>query len=677
MVFARDPSSGQLTFIESQRNGVGGVAGLGDAREVVLSPDGQHVYVASAGDNALVVFARDVLSGRLSFVQVQRVVASPDSGPLGVAISPDGAYVYAAGVGTNAVAVFARDRTTGMLTPIEVVPTGVPPVALELQYNPGGVRLSPDGAHVYAVGLTDNAVTAFGRDAATGMLTRLASWQNGVGGVEGLNGAFALALSPDGTSVYVASAAGFSLAVFARNAGSGSLTFVQALVDGRDGVHGLAGTRGVTVSPDGAHVYATGMNDKSIVLFSRDLNTGRLTFVEERRDVVQNWIGMGEVIGAGAISPDGAHLYVASHSYNALLVFSTNEGGMASIVHCPGDCNEDGQVTVDELVTGVNIALGTAPLSACEMFDLDGAGGATVDELVRGVNSALNGCVDPLTPGDHRRALAFGGAQRIYDLHIPPGYDGYTPVPLVVDFHGAWHTPTFQAGASGLRAEADQDGFIVAYPLGVYGNRQNPEAETAYGPSFNAGAACCLGAQIANTDDVGFTRRMVQAIAAEATIDLARVYATGWSNGAFLSHRLACEAADVFAAAAPVAGRIGLVPTSLCQPSRPIALIEFAGLHDPNVPYAGAGNFISAAASFAYWHGVNGCGSGPPDAHVDVGASFCDTYAHCNAGVQVQLCSVNARQNFWGAGHCTYLNPDIAVADAAWKFLSQFRLPAP
>ena len=56
-----------------------------------------------------------------------------------------------------------------------------------------------------------------------------------------------------------------------------------------------------------------------------------------------------------------------------------------------GDCNGDGAVTVDELVTGVNIALGTTPLSACAAFDRNGDGQVTVDELIEAVNNALAG----------------------------------------------------------------------------------------------------------------------------------------------------------------------------------------------------------------------------------------------------------------------------------------------
>jgi poly(3-hydroxybutyrate) depolymerase/6-phosphogluconolactonase (cycloisomerase 2 family) len=674
-VFARDPSSGRLSFVEMQHNGIAGVDGLGDAREVVVSPDGVHVYVASAGDSALVVFARDAATGRLTFVQVQRdglPGAGPDYGPVGLAVSPDGAHVYAAGVGDNDVAVLARDGASGTLAPIDVAPIGLPvwpATGAYVRWNPGGVRLSPDGAYVYAVGRNDSAVTAFRRDPATGELTRIGSWKDRVDGVQGLGGAFTLTLSPDGANVYVASAAASALAAFARNPDTGELTFLQVVRDGVDWVRGLAGARDVVVSPDGAHVYATGLIGKSVVLFVRDRDTGRLTYVESRRDVVAKWIGMGEVL-AFAISPDGKHLYVPSRSYNALLVFSTDEGGMAPILRCIGDCDGSTQVSVDEVLTGVNIALESAPLSACEMFDYDGNRAVTVDEIVRGVNSVLAGCVDPLIPGDHRRTLVFGGTQRIYDLHIPPNYDSSRLVPLVVDFHGLTSNPTIQAGASGFRELADAEGFVVAYPLGLFGNRVMPEGETGPGPSFNAGPLCCGGAALAGTDDVGFARAIVQAVAAEAKIDRTRVYATGLSNGASMSARLACEAADVFAAVAPVVSVISLVPMSQCQPSRPISVIGFGGLHDPLNPYE------SFAASFAYWRDVNGCGNGLPDERIDLGTSYCETYHTCNVGVRVELCSVNASQTSYVPGHVPYFNPDIDVARTAWEFLSQFSLPA-
>jgi polyhydroxybutyrate depolymerase len=199
----------------------------------------------------------------------------------------------------------------------------------------------------------------------------------------------------------------------------------------------------------------------------------------------------------------------------------------------------------------------------------------------------------------------------------------------------------------------------------LFGQPEAPEVDTPDGPSFNA-VGCCGGAAAHGIDDVGFARAIVQAIAAEANVDRARVYATGHSNGGNMASQLSCKAADLFAGVAPVAGFI----LGVCKPSRPIAVIAFAGLHDPKTPYA------FSTVSFAQWRDVDGCGSGSPDAHVDVGTSFCDIYEHCNAGVQVELCSVNADQSSVGAGHTTYLNSDIDIPQAAWEFLSRFRLPA-
>jgi len=676
VVFDRAPATGQLRFVETHRNGAHGVDGLGDAREVVVSPEGTHVYVAAAGDSALVVFARDVTNGRLTVAQVQREGLpgeGPDYGPVGLALSPDGGSVYAAGVSQNAVGVFDRDVVSGMLTPIEVAEIGLSSQSLYVGGNPGAVRVSPDGAHVYAAGRNDAAVTAFRREPASGQLTKIGSWRDGVDGVQGLAGAFSLGLSPDGRTLYAAGSAVHSLAVFARDPLDGELAFVEVLNDPPGGLQVLTGTRGVAVSPNGQHVYATGMNAKAVGLFSRDPDSGRLTFAEARRDVVPGWIGMGELHGF-ALSGDGRHLYLPSRSRNALLVFSTDEGGMAPTVHCVGDCDASGEVTVDELVRGVNIALGTAALSLCEMFDHDGSRAVTVDELVSAVNRALAGCVDPLTPGDHRRTLLVAGENRIYGVHVPLGYDGRTALPLVVEFHGFQNNPTRIAGLSGLRTVADEEGFLVAWPLGSFGKNGAPEAETANGPSFNAGWVCGR-APLSKVDDVGFTRALVEAVATEAHIDRRRIYATGLSCGAAMTYRVACEAADVFAAVAPVAGRLALLPFSRCQPSRPIAVIEFAGLNDPLNPYGGSGLGQSAAESLAFWRDADGCAGSTPDDRVEFGTSFCETYNQCVAGVQVELCSVAASQVSYVPGHILYLNPDIDIARRAWRFLSEFRLP--
>jgi len=81
---------------------------------------------------------------------------------------------------------------------------------------------------------------------------------------------------------------------------------------------------------------------------------------------------------------------------------------------CLGDCDGDGEVAVNELVLGVNIALGMEEVSACSGFDGDGSGEVTVDELVTAVNNALSGCV-PQNIHASTAALAgpFGSAPEV------------------------------------------------------------------------------------------------------------------------------------------------------------------------------------------------------------------------------------------------------------------------
>jgi polyhydroxybutyrate depolymerase len=261
-----------------------------------------------------------------------------------------------------------------------------------------------------------------------------------------------------------------------------------------------------------------------------------------------------------------------------------------------------------------------------------------------------------LAPGINARTMVFDSQTREYDISVPPSYDGSVPLPLVVDMHGFGSNKNQQRILSGFQQRSDAEGFLVAYPQGLFN-------------SWNAGV-CCGQAQAQSIDDVGFLRAMVDAIAAEANVDPLRVYATGLSNGGAMTQRLACEAADLFAAAAPMAFPIPFVPLSTCQPSRPIAVLMFMGLTDQLVSYA------SAAPSFQYWRDFDGCVGGSPDETVVTGDSFCETYTQCSDGVEAGLCSILSISPAPFEGHILYINNDLNLSVVAWNFLSRFQLPA-
>ena len=263
-----------------------------------------------------------------------------------------------------------------------------------------------------------------------------------------------------------------------------------------------------------------------------------------------------------------------------------------------------------------------------------------------------------LTPGDSTITIEFGGRTRTFDVHVPPGYSGRFPVSLVLDLHGFTSNSRQQAAISGFREKSNEVGFIVVYPQGV-------------SSSWNA-FGCCGTADLLSIDDVGFLRAVVNRIGSIGHINHSRVYITGLSNGGFMSHRMACEAADVFAAAAPVSAPLNLDDIDECRPVRPITVNHFHGLRDTTVPYEGGGilDFQSAQSSLGFWKQIDDC-TGSPTLLALGGSSRCETFSSCRAGVKPGLCSLDGT-------HVLYAQSILSIADYAWdSVFSQHFLELP
>ncbi len=138
-------------------------------------------------------------------------------------------------------------------------------------------------------------------------------------GVDGLSGANSVAVSPDGAHVYVASRGDSAVAVFSRNATSGALSFVDALFETDPGVDGLWGARALVVNPNGGYVYVASQFDDGLACLSRDPVSGALAFVDVIRDIDPGVDGLATANGL-AISPGGGHLYVTGYDDDALAV---------------------------------------------------------------------------------------------------------------------------------------------------------------------------------------------------------------------------------------------------------------------------------------------------------------------------------------------------------------------
>lgn len=322
----KQTGAGGLTYVESHFDdgGGGSIDGLADAKRLKVSPDGKSVYVPTTGDDALVVFSRNSTTGALTYVETHKDGAGGVNGLNGayeVTISDDNKHVYVAGSSDDAVAVFSRNTTTGALTFVEVHLDGVSGV--DGLNGARSVIVSADGAHVYVASSLDDAIAIFTRNSTTGALTYSTLVKDGSGGVDGLNGAYGVSRSPDGKHVYAVGSSDDAVAVFTRDAGTGLLTYVESHKDDSQTggtVSYLNAARAIATSNDGSYVFAVSSSDDGLVIFDRNSTTGALTLNEEHKDGLS---GIDGLDGARMVAATGddVSVYAGSSSDDAIAVF--------------------------------------------------------------------------------------------------------------------------------------------------------------------------------------------------------------------------------------------------------------------------------------------------------------------------------------------------------------------
>jgi len=164
-------------------------------------------------------------------------------------------------------------------------------------------------------------------------------------------------------------------------------------------------------------------------------------------------------------------------------------------------------------------------------------------------------------------SITHDGIERDYILYVPEIYDGSTAVPLVLNFHGFGSGASQQMFYGDFRDIADTEGFLLVHPEGT----------TLIGNQFwNVG----FPGLSSTIDDVGFTEALIDELATLYTIDLDRVYATGMSNGGFMSFLLACQLSEKIAAVASVTGSMTQDTFDDCNAQLPTPVLQIHGTED-------------------------------------------------------------------------------------------------
>lgn len=303
------------------------------------------------------------------------------------------------------------------------------------------------------------------------------------------------------------------------------------------------------------------------------------------------------------------------------------------------------------LVFGCVLSLALFP--ACgpmEEAELEVEVGSEGDDDLASSSLGLSssGCGSGVGPGTYDTTIVSSGVTRSYRIVVPPGYRSTTPSRVVLSFHGSGGTAIQQSGA-GLVAEGAANNYITVFPQGL-------------GNLWNSGPTCCSTA-----NDVQFVRDVVADVGAHVCIDRNRVFATGFSNGAMMAQRLACEATDLFAGVVSVAGAL-MLQAADCRPSRRISVLVIHGTADDTVCWNGTCSwdrnfYMSVPTNIQFWRSKNVLPNSPTTFYSN-GAASCQRWRSRKFREVVELCTIaGGRHCTPGLGGCNGdLNTNMAIS---------------
>jgi polyhydroxybutyrate depolymerase len=210
----------------------------------------------------------------------------------------------------------------------------------------------------------------------------------------------------------------------------------------------------------------------------------------------------------------------------------------------------------------------------------------------------------------------------------------------VVALSGCPSTGDQMATITRLDDQATAGGFAIVYPDPVQG-------------CWNAGFCCGVA------DDVGFISRLVDRLSAEIRVDKSKVFAAGFSAGAAMAYRVACELSDRFTAIASSAGQLALQG---CHPARPVSILEMHGTADTVTAYA------KGADAVQQWVAFDGCAGEATQS--GSGVTKTSTWSNCRGGTVVRFDTVEGGHHTWFGSTLDSVPGEPNANAVIWDFFS-------
>ncbi len=270
--------------------------------------------------------------------------------------------------------------------------------------------------------------------------------------------------------------------------------------------------------------------------------------------------------------------------------------------------------------------------------------------------------------------ITSNGIEYQFQFIVPSSYDGTTPIPAVLDFHGLGSNGAQQALFSGIAGLAEVEGFLSVQPTGV--PAPDDDRNSWELPQFDQ----------PGRDDVQMVLDMIDFLGQNICIDPGRIYSIGMSNGGLFTSEVVCDLSERIAAAVSVAG---VTHDDSCEPTRAVPYLAFHGIDDTTVPFNGGGESSLGASDFfqqvmpeefSQFADDFGC-TGSEDSSVTAEITL-TSYTGCNDDIEMGFYAIAGAGHTWpgslvsvGITSLGVTNTDIDATATAWEFFQENSLP--